>query len=256
MLLLSTSSLNWYWIHRIFDFVKRSKYDGLDVFLTSSNYDLWDREYIKKLSKDFNVPVLSITVALKWMNEKKVDTIINIAKFLQVQVITFTPPHFSDKNTSWFSKYLLKVKKDTHISIAVQNIEPKFIFFIIPEYKNATLYEIKKITWDTALNLFGISNSSWMDILKAQKILWGSIKNVFFADKRGSRGWLLPWTAWWGISHLPLESFFMKLKTSGYGGFITLKLKPSELWVGNEERVLQNLAFAKNYYIKHFLDFK
>jgi hypothetical protein len=80
------------------------------------------------------------------MNEKKVDTIINIAKFLQVQVITFTPPHFSDKNTSWFSKYLLKVKKDTHISIAVQNIEPKFIFFIIPEYKNATLYEIKKIT--------------------------------------------------------------------------------------------------------------
>ena len=39
--------------------------------------------------------------------------------------ITFTPPHFSDKNTSWFSKYLLKVKKDTHISIAVQNIEPK-----------------------------------------------------------------------------------------------------------------------------------
>ena len=43
-------------------------------------------------------------------------------------------------------KYLLKIKRDTHITIAVQNVEPKFLFFIIPEYKNATLYEIKKVT--------------------------------------------------------------------------------------------------------------
>jgi homospermidine synthase len=48
----------------------------------------------------------------------------------------------------------------------------------------------------------------------------------------------------------------MKLKTWGYNGFITLKVKPSELWVGNEERVLQNLEYAKNYYSKHYLNFK
>ncbi|MBT3852698.1 hypothetical protein HOF65_01450 [bacterium] len=80
------------------------------------------------------------------MNEKKVDKIVQIATKLKTQLITFSPPHFSDKNTTWFTKYLLKVKRDTHISIAVQNVEPKFLFFIIPEYKNASLYEIKKIT--------------------------------------------------------------------------------------------------------------
>jgi len=256
VLLLSTSSLNGYGIHRIFSFAKKAKYDGLDLFFTSTNHDLWDKEYIKELSDTFKVPVLSMTISLKWMNEKKVDQIIDIAKFVWVQVITFSPPHFSDKNITWFNKYLLKVKRDTHLSVAIQNVESKFIFFIIPEYKNATLSEIKRITWDTTLNLLGIDSSSGMDILKAQKHLGNSVKNVFFADKRWSKIWLLPWGAGWGISYLPLESFFMKLKAGGYNGFITLKVRPSELWVGNEERVLQNLEFAKNYYIKHYLSFK
>lgn len=256
MLLLSTSSLNGYGIHRIFRFAKKAKYDGLDLFLTSTNHDLWDKEYIKELSDTFKLPVLSMTVALKSMNEKKVDHIIDIAKFLWVQVITFSPPHFSDKNIAWFNKYLLKMKKDTHMSIAIQNVESKFIFFIIPEYKNATLSEIKRVTWDTTLNLLGIDSSSWMDILKAQKHLGNSVKNIFFADKRGSKIGLLPWSAGGGISYLPLESFFMKLRTGWYNGFITLKVRPAELWVGNEERVLQNLEFAKNYYLKHFLNFK
>jgi hypothetical protein len=53
-----------------------------------------------------------------------------------------------------------------------------------------------------------------------------------------------------------LESFFYKLKTTWYNGFITLKVKPSELWAWNEDRVIQNLEFAKSYYEKHFLLYK
>jgi hypothetical protein len=59
-----------------------------------------------------------------------------------------------------------------------------------------------------------------------------------------------------GISHLPIESFFMNLKISWYNWFITLKVKPAELWVWNNQKVLQNLEFAKKYYEKHFLNFK
>jgi hypothetical protein len=73
------------------------------------------------------------------MNEKAVDRIIGIATKVNAQVITFSPPHLMDKNTRWFSFYLQKVKKDTNLSIAIQNVEPKFMFFIIPEYKNSTL---------------------------------------------------------------------------------------------------------------------
>ena len=256
MLLLSTSSLHGYWLHRVFDFAKKTNYDWLDLALTNLNFDLWDEEYIKNLSDDYKLPVLSITAPSKWINEKKVDKIVSIAKKLWTQLITFSPPHFSDKNITWFTKYLSKVKRSTHISICIQNVEPKFILFIIPEHKNSTLYEIKKVTWDTSLDIWSIDTSSSMDILKAQKILGSSIKNVFLGDKHGTKVWILPWWAWWGISYLPLESFLMKLKTSSYNGFLTLKVRPRELWAWNEAKVIQNLEYMKSYYDKHFLNFK
>lgn len=256
MILLSTYSLSWYWLHRIFDFTKKAWYDGLDLYLTKNNYDLWDEDYVKSLSDNFWVPVLSITVILRWMNERKVDQIIKIAKKLWTQVISFSPPHFSDKNTNWFSKYLLKVKRDTHLSISIINVEPKTIFLIFPEYKNSSLWEIKKITWDTSLDLSAIDISSWTDILKAKSLLWSTVKNIYLSDKRWAKTGLLPWTAWWWISYLPIESFLMKLKTSWYNWFITLKVNPNDLWVSNESMVLQNLEQSKNYYKKHFLNFK
>jgi hypothetical protein len=52
-------------LHRIFSFAKKAKYDGLDLYLTRLNYDLWDEDYIKSLVVEFDVPVLSITIALK-----------------------------------------------------------------------------------------------------------------------------------------------------------------------------------------------
>jgi len=199
---------------------------------------------------------LSITAPPKWMSEKKVDKIVRIAWVIKAQVLNFSPPHISDKNTTWYSRYLLKVKRDTHLSIWIQNVDPKFIFFLIPEYKNTALAEIKKLTGETTLDLSSIDTSSWYDILKAQKLLWSTIKNIFLSDRHGNQHWVLPgWAGGW-ISYLPLESFFYKLKTTWYNGFITLKVKPSELWAWNEDRVIQNLEFAKGYYEKHFLLYK
>ncbi len=256
VLLLSTSSLTGYGLHRIFSFAKEAGYTGLDLALGNINYDLWDEDYIKSLSDEFKLPVLSITAPSKGMSIKKVDKIVTIAKNLDVQVITFSPPHLTDKDPKWFAQYLPKVKRDTHLSIAIQNVEPKFLFFIIPEYKNSTLTEIKKITGDTTLDLLGVDPSSSMDILKAQKILWSSMKNIFFSDRHGTKSWVLPgWSGGW-ISYLPLESFLMKLKTGGYAGYITIKVNPRQLWVGNQEKVTQNLTYVKKYYEKHFLNFK
>jgi len=187
VILLSTSSLQGYGLHRVFSFVKEAQFDGLDLALTKLNFDIWDENYIKKLSDFFAVPVLSITAPSRGLNEKMVDKIMEIAIKLGAQVVNFSPPHFSDKNTTRFTKYLPKIKKDTHISISIQNVEPKFIFFIIPEYGNSTLDEIKKVTGDTTLDISSID-----DILKAQKILGSSIKNIFLSDKHGTKIGVLP----------------------------------------------------------------
>lgn len=256
MILLSTSSLNWYWLHRIFLFAKEAWFDWLDLSLTKSNYDLWDENYIKELSIKTWVPVLSITAPSWWMDEKIVDKIIKISIKLWSQLVTFSPPHITDSNSTWFSKHLLKVKRDTHISIWVKNVEPEFLLFVIPKYKNASLYDIKKVTWDTSLDLSSIDSSSSIDIIKAQKLLWSSIKNVYLSDKRWPKSFIMPWSAGGWISYLPIESFLMKLRTTWYNWFITLKVKPQELWVWNQEKLLQNLEYCISYYKKHFLNYK
>jgi hypothetical protein len=138
----------------------------------------------------------------------------------------------------------------------LQNIEQKFMLFIIPEYKNSNLMEIKKITWDTALNLSNIDKSSGIDLYKAQSILWNTLSNIYVNDRNGIRDGLLPGNAGGWVSFLPIESFFMKLKTSWYNGLFSLRVRPTELWVWSEEKILYNMEYVKNYYKKHFLDYK
>lgn len=256
MLLLSTSSLKWYWIHKIFSLAKKSWYVWLDLVVDRSNFDTLDENYLKSLSDEFLLPVLSITAPDKTMEKPKIDKIISIWEMLWCQIYNFTPPHITDKNIDFYISYLNKVKKDTKKTVSIQNIEQKYKLFVIPEYKNANLIDIKKITWDTTLSIDNIDNSSWIDLIKAHEILWNSIKNIFLSDKSWTKDWLLPWNAWWGVSFLPLESLMMKLKTLWYNWFFTLKVKSTELWAWNDNKVLQNLEQVKKYYEKHFVNYK
>lgn len=256
MLLLSTSSLKWYGIHKIFILTKKAKFDWIDLVIEKNNFDSLDENYLKTLSDAFELPILSITPPDKWLDKQKVDKIVKMTEVLKTQVINFYPPHFSDKNTDWYFKYLNKIKKEKRISISIQNVEQKMLYFIIPEYKNSNLIDIRKITWDTTLNIANIDKSTWIDLLKTQSILWNTITNVFLSDKSAWKDWLLPWNAWWWVSYLPLESFLMKMKVNWYNWFFTLKVKPQELWAWSDEKVLFSLEWFKKYYNKHFLEYK
>lgn len=256
MLLLSTYSLKWYWIHRIFQIGKKSNYDWLDLYMDLKEYDLWDVDYIKDIKEKSWINVYSITVPSKWLTKVKIEKIFEIADALKVQLVTFSPPHIGDKSKTWFTKYLQEIKNNFNFNIAIQNIETKYILFIIPEYRNIPLNELKNITWFSSLDIANIDNSSAIDIIKATKILWTSMKNVFFSDKRWDEYWLLPWKEISWISNLPLESFLMNLKANAYNWFITLKVDPMELWVWDEEEVLKNLEKIKKYYTKYYIDFK
>lgn len=256
MLLLSTSSLKWYWLHKIFTITKKSKYEWIDLVIDENEYDTMDEVYLKWLSDAFEIPILSITAPSKWLNKEKIDNIVKIAKTLNTQVINFFPPHLSDKNTEYFISYLNKIKKDLRIKITLQNVEQKFMLFIIPEYRWNNLIELKKVTWDTAFNISSVDKSSWIDLNKAISTLWNTLTNIYLNDKYWTKDFLLPWMAWWWVSHMPIESFLIKLKTSWYNWFFCLKVKPSEIWVWNNDKIMYNLDFVRNYYIKHFLEYK
>jgi sugar phosphate isomerase/epimerase len=256
VLTLSTASLKWYGIHKIFTIAKKANYEGIDLKLEMWNYDSLDSDYIKSLSDAFQIPVVSVEAPPRGMNKKRVDEVVAIAKILWSQVVTFTPPHILDKDTKWFTDYLPRLNKTERMSLSIKNVASKFIFFVIPEHKNSALVEVKRITWHTTLDVSNIDTAWGIDLIKAQNILAWTIKNVYLSDKFGSRANLLPWMQWGGTSNLPLESFLMKLKASAYDGYISLRVKPSEIWGWNDEKVLQNLEYIQRYYKKHFLNYK
>ncbi len=241
MLLLSTSNLEWYWLHKIFKLVSKSTYDWVNLDLNYSNFDTQNKDYINDLVNEFNVPVISITAYERKMNKHEVDNILSLAKKLNVVNINFYPPHRADKDNSWFSEYLPKIKeKNPNLNICIINVEPKTFLFFIPEYKDATLNTIKKITWDTVLYISNVDISTWVDLLKTFSILWNSIKNVFLSDRTWTKKELFLWS--WDM---PIESLFVKLKKAWYNWIYTLKINPKEIWVWNDELVLSKLSELK-----------
>ncbi|MDD3145510.1 MAG: hypothetical protein PHV23_05375 [Candidatus Gracilibacteria bacterium] len=256
MLLLSTSSLNGYGLHKIFYFAKKAGFDGIDLSLDEANFDLWNEKYIEDLSNEFGIKVLSITAPSRGLDDEIVDKILSLGSYLNVQLITFSPPYFSDTNSNWFSKKLPKIKKSSSMSISIKNVEPKFLLLVIPKYRHSSLLDIKEITGNTSLDISGVDGSTGIDILKSYKILGNSIKNVYLSDKHGIKSYLLPGNSGGGISYLPLESFLMKLKTTGYSSFISLKVNPIELGAGNDELVFQKLDEIIVYYKKYYLEYK
>jgi hypothetical protein len=75
-----------------------------------------------------------------------IDQIVKMADTLDAQVLNFFPPHITDKGVEWYVEKLSQIKKSSRRSICMQNIEQKFMMFVIPEYRNNNLQDLKKIT--------------------------------------------------------------------------------------------------------------
>lgn len=248
MFIVSTSSFRWYWLHKIFKLVSQSKYDWINLDIVSWEYDSEDVNYIKSLSQEFKVPVIGITAYERKMDSQLVDSMVDFANILWAKIINFYPPHRADKDTAWFSEYLQKVKqKNKNLQFAVINVEPKTFLLFIPEYKDATLATIKKVTWDTALAVSNIDTSTWVDLLKAFSVLWNSIKNVILSDRSWTKVDLQL-----GKWDMPLESLLIKLKENLYKWFFTLKVAPKELWVGKDELVLKKLEESRQFFERYY----
>lgn len=248
MLIISTSCFKWYGLHKIFKLVSEAWLDWLNLDIISWEYDTENALYVKSLSDEFKVPVLSITAYEKKMDSKLVDSLINFAWITWTKLINFYPPHRADKDTLWFSDYLTKAQnKEKDITLSVLNVEPKTFLFFIPEYKDATLTTIKKVTWNTSLSISNVDPSSWVDLIKTFSMLWNTIKNVYLSDKSWTKNEVMLWK--WDM---PLRDLLWRLKENWYDWIFTIKISPKELWVGDDSLLINRIADAKKYFDKHF----
>ena len=96
MLLLSTSSLAGYGLHRIFEFAKKSEYDGIDLCIDFSAFDTFNAEYLRKLSADFGVKIVSVTMPEKQLTTNQLEFVLQMAADLGVKMVNIHPPHRSE----------------------------------------------------------------------------------------------------------------------------------------------------------------
>ena len=248
MLLVSTSCFKGHGLHKTFELIAESEYDGVDLSVSYTDYDTLDISYLKHLTEITGVKIHSITAHERKMDQEALDQVVKIAEELNIKLINIYPPHRLDKDGTWFSEYLPEVKKKfSEIQFAIINVEPRTFLFFIPEYKDATLTSIKKLTGETALHISNVDPESGVDLIKTFTILGNSIVNVFLSDKTGSKDNLLP-----GKGDMPLETLLIRLKDGGYKRNFTLKIDPKALGVGDDETVLARMKEAKKFWEKHY----
>jgi len=249
MLLLSTSSLSGYGLHRIFHFAKSAGYEGIDLSIDFDSYDSSDSAYIDSLVQEVGIPVVSITAPERKLTKKQFEEIISLASSLGVTIINVHPPHRLDKEKDWFGDYLKKTdEKHGDIMINIVNAPPKTWLFIISEYGDARPETIKKITNHTALSIENVDPSSGVDLMKTFVLLGSTMQFVYLSDKNEEKSGLFPWE--W---NMPLESLLIKMKELGYTWHFSLAVAPESLSAGKDENIVhEHLEKAKKFLAKYF----
>lgn len=248
MLALSTDSLRGYGLNRIFQFAKEAGYDGVDLYIEEKNYDTQNADYIKSLSSEYEMPILSIQ--LPNATPKRLDSVIDMAKKVHCKVIIIQPPKILNfGQTSWLKNKVPKIRAKENISIALENAPADLILGIIPKHAMNNIVEMKKFK-HACIDTTRIA-SKRQDLMRVYKSLAKYLVHIHLSNVKGSKGYYLPDD---GI--LPLESFLTKLKQDEFPGTVSMKVNPKFLEAGDDEKLLKHLKEMKEYYDKYFINAK
>jgi sugar phosphate isomerase/epimerase len=240
MIALHTSSLRKYGLNRIFEFAKEAGYDGIEIEVDKNNYDTQNAEYIKKLSAEHKIPVIALH-APENGTQKGIEFVIDMAVYLKCPVVVITPPKLTDfKLTRWLKKEGPLLRKKKHIQLALSNTGGKTFLGFLPERALNDTSDLKKfglVSLDTSM-----TSSKKQDLIRFYENLKKLIAHVQISNVRRHKEYSLP-----NEGVLPLESFLKKLKDNKYEGAISVRVRPSELSAGDDEKVIKALKKVKSY---------
>lgn len=249
MLAICSESLRGYGLNRIFDFVKKAGFDGLDLTIDPKNFDSQDEAYLKELVEKYQVPVLSISTPVTG-SAKKIESAVEMAKALGTKVIIIQPPRIFDfKYASWLKNEIPKLRQKENISIALENAPSETFLGIIPEHSMANVVDLKKFK-HVCLDTTRIATRK-EDLIRVYKALKPYLVHVHLSNVKNGISYNLPQT---GI--LPIESFLTKLKQDGFPGTISIKINSKFLSVGDDAKLLKELKALKEFYDTYFTNIK
>lgn len=249
MLAICSDSFKGYGLNRVFEFVKKAGFDGIDLNIDPKNFDSLDADYIKNLIDQYQLPVLAISTPITG-SAKKIQSAIDMAQILGTKVIIVQPPKIFDfQYATWLKNEIPKIRQKENISIALENAPSETFLGIFPEHSMNNVIDLKKFK-HVCIDTTRIATKK-EDLIRIYKTLKPFLVHVHLSNVKNGTPYSLPQS---GI--LPIESFLTKLKQDGFPGTISMKINPKFLDLGSDKKTLQALAELKEFYETYFANIK
>lgn len=245
MLVLSTDSLKGYGLNRIFELTKAAGYDAIDLVIDFNQFDTLNTEYIKKLIKEYGIPVHAVSTPTE-IAPKRISEAVEMAKAIGAKVVIIQPPKILDfKMAGWIKKEVPKLREKEFISIALENAPAGSFLGIIPDHAMANSQDLKEFK-HVCMDVSRLGEQR-KDLIRAYTALKKFLVHIHLSNFYHGKKYAPPQE---GI--MPLESFLTKLKQDRYPGAIALKILPKYLHVGEDEKLIEELGKAKKYVDKYY----
>lgn len=246
MIALHTNSLHKYGLNRIFEFAKEAGFDGIEIGVDKNDYDTQNAEYIKKLSDEFNLPIVALHSPENG-SAASVQHVVEMAVYLKCPVVVITPPKLLDfKFTNWLKKKTPILRKKKHIHIALLNAPGKTVLGFLPDRAMNSISDMKKFGM-AALDTSSAASKKWGNLMSVYGHLKKLIVHVHLSNINKHKEYSLP-----NEGVLPLESFLKKLKSNNYKGAISVRVRASQLHAGDDEKVIATLKKVKKFIDEFF----
>ena len=247
MLLLSSSSLPHYGLERFFHFAKQSGYGGVEITISSLNYDTQNHAYLKSLASRFDLPIKAFS--LEDNAEDKEDLLQvfqhTVREFPGCTIILSPPKTLAFKYKTWLSDLIPRLAEKYGLVFCRRNTPSKNLLGVIPERTEGSIFSLKQ-AGNVCLDLTALAMAN-EEIMRSIAFLGENLKHVYLSNVRRGTPYALPQN---GV--LPVESLLTKLAQIRYAGDFTLKVNAKQLFEGDDEKVVQKLGDCRDFYTKYF----
>lgn len=248
---LSSSSVYPLGLEATFQLAAELGYDGIELMVLSDPAT-WDLDGVRALSREYDVPVLSLHAPCLLVTQRvwgtldpwtKLDRSIDLAFELETDVVVVHPPFRWQKDyAADFCDGVAVREHERRVHLAVENMYPwragnRSVEAYLPHW-DPVPYPYDNVTLD-----FSHAATAGSDVLEMQAALGPRLRHVHLTDGSGSV-WdehLLP-----GDGGQPCGEFLQRLADKGYDGVVAVEVSTRKRLP--EQRVVdlaEALVFAR-----------
>jgi len=244
MLYLHSQSLPHYGLDRFFELAKRAGFDGVEIAITE-NLDTQNPQYLKTLEKRYNLPIKFFSMPPQ-LEEKVFEAFqTTVREFPRVGVNLAPAQTLSFRYKKWLETIVPKLCAKYDLDLNYRNVFLQLSFGLIPDRVGNSLYALKELG-HVCLDISALWSSK-QDLMRSVEFLGKALRVVHLSNV--NKG--VPYSSLTnGI--MPLESFLSKLEQIRFDGDFVLRLSAKALHEGSDDRTLEELKSAQQFFEQFF----